>query len=346
MRVLGIETSCDDTGVALYDSGQGLLAHGLFSQTELHLDYGGVVPELASRDHIRKALPLIRAVMQEAKTRPDQINGIAYTAGPGLAGALLVGAAVGRSLALAWNVPCVGVHHMEGHLLSPMLEPDPPAFPFTALLVSGGHTLLADVQALGRYTILGESVDDAVGEAFDKTAKLLGLGYPGGPAIAQAALDGDPQRFQFPRPKTGRLKTQGAHPGLDFSFSGLKTAVVTAVQNQPLMPRLVADIAASFEEAAVDVLAIKCEWALEQTGAKQLVVAGGVSANRKLRERLTHLSEKLGVRVFFPRPEFSTDNGAMIAYAGYLRLAAGQHEPLSFGARARWPIEEIGATKN
>ena len=346
MRVLGIETSCDDTGVALYDSGQGLLAHRLFSQTELHLDYGGVVPELASRDHIRKALPLIRAVMQEAKTRPDQINGIAYTAGPGLAGALLVGAAVGRSLALAWNVPCVGVHHMEGHLLSPMLEPDPPAFPFTALLVSGGHTLLADVQALGRYTILGESVDDAVGEAFDKTAKLLGLGYPGGPAIAQAALDGDPKRFQFPRPKTGRLKTQGAHPGLDFSFSGLKTAVVTAVQNQTLTSRLIADIAASFEEAAVDVLAIKCEWALEQTGAKQLVVAGGVSANRRLRERLTHLSEKLGVRVFFPRPEFSTDNGAMIAYAGYLRLAAGQHEPLSFGARARWPIEEIGAAKN
>ena len=341
MRVLGIETSCDDTGVALYDSGQGLLAHRLFSQTELHLDYGGVVPELASRDHIRKALPLIRAIMQEANTRPDQIDGIAYTAGPGLAGALLVGAALGRSLALAWNVPCVGVHHMEGHLLSPMLEPDPPAFPFTALLVSGGHTLLADVQALGRYTILGESVDDAVGEAFDKTAKLLGLGYPGGPAIAQAALDGDPKRFQFPRPKTGRLKTQGAHPGLDFSFSGLKTAVVTAVQNQPLTPRLVADIAASFEEAAVDVLAIKCEWALEQTGEKQLVVAGGVSANRKLRERLTHLSEKLGVRVFFPRPEFSTDNGAMIAYAGYLRLTAGQHEPLAFGARARWHIEEI-----
>ena len=345
MRVLGIETSCDDTGVALYDSGQGLLAHRLFSQTELHLDYGGVVPELASRDHIRKALPLIRAVMQEAGTRPDQITGIAYTVGPGLAGALLVGAALGRSLAHAWNVPSVGIHHMEGHLLSPMLESDPPAFPFTALLVSGGHTLLADVQALGRYTILGEAVDDAVGEAFDKTAKLLGLGYPGGPAIAQAALGGDPGRFQFPRPKTGRLKTQGAHPGLDFSFSGLKTAVVTAVQNQPLTSQLVADIAASFEAAAVDVLAIKCEWALQQTGATQLVVAGGVSANRKLRERLTRLSEKLGVRVFFPRPEFSTDNGAMIAFAGYLRMAAGQREPLSFGARARWRIEEIGAIK-
>ena len=341
MRVLGIETSCDDTGIALFDSETGLLAHRLFSQIELHLDYGGVVPELASRDHIRKALPLIRAVMQEAKTAPDQINGIAYTTGPGLAGALLVGAALGRSLAYAWNIPAVGVHHMEGHLLSPMLEPDPPSFPFTALLVSGGHTLLADVQALGQYTVLGESVDDAVGEAFDKTAKLLGLGYPGGPAIAKAARDGNPKRFPFPRPMTERRKTQGAHPGLDFSFSGLKTAVVTAVKNQALTPPFIADIAASFEEAAVDVLAIKCEWALERSGAKQLVVAGGVSANLKLRERLKQLSEKLGVRVYFPRPEFSTDNGAMIAYAGYLRLAKGQHEPLSFGARARWRIEDI-----
>jgi N6-L-threonylcarbamoyladenine synthase len=346
MRVLGLETSCDDTGVALYDSGAGLLAHRLFSQTALHLDYGGVVPELASRDHIRKALPLIRAVMQEADTRPDQIHGIAYTGGPGLAGALLVGAALGRSLAYAWKVPAVAIHHMEGHLLSPMLEPDPPAFPFTALLVSGGHTLLADVQALGRYTILGESVDDAVGEAFDKTAKLLGLGYPGGPAIAKAAQNGDPKKFKFPRPMTERLKTQGAHPGLNFSFSGLKTAVVTAVQNQALTPPFIADIAASFEEAAVDVLAIKCEWALERTGSKQLVVAGGVSANLKLRERLKRLSDKLGIRVCFPRPEFSTDNGAMIAYAGYLRLAAGQHETLAFGARARWGIEEIGAVKS
>ena len=346
MRVLGIETSCDDTGVALYDSVQGLLAHRLFSQTELHLDYGGVVPELASRDHIRKALPLIRAVMQEANTRPEQINGIAYTSGPGLAGALLVGAALGRSLAYAWNVPCVGIHHMEGHLLSPMLEPDPPAFPFTALLVSGGHTLLADVQALGQYAILGESLDDAVGEAFDKTAKLLSLGYPGGPAIAEAARGGNPQRFDFPRPMTGTRKTHGAHPGLNFSFSGLKTAVVTAVQNQTLTPEFIADIAASFEAAAVDVLAIKCEWALARSGAKRLVVAGGVSANQKLRERLQQLAEKLGVHVYFPRPEFSTDNGAMIAYAGYLRLAAGQHEPLSFGARARWGIEEIGVMNN
>ena len=346
MRVLGIETSCDDTGVALYDSGAGLLAHRLFSQTALHLDYGGVVPELASRDHIRKALPLIRAVMQEADTRPDQIHGIAYTGGPGLAGALLVGAALGRSLAYAWKVPAVAIHHMEGHLLSPMLEPDPPAFPFTALLVSGGHTLLADVQALGHYSILGESVDDAVGEAFDKTAKLLGLGYPGGPAIAKAAQNGDPKKFKFPRPMTERLKTQGAHPGLNFSFSGLKTAVVTAVQNRALTPPFIADIAASFEEAAVDVLAIKCEWALERTGSKQLVVAGGVSANLKLRERLKRLSDKLGIRVYFPRPEFSTDNGAMIAYAGYLRLAAGQQEPLAFGARARWGIEELGTAKS
>jgi N6-L-threonylcarbamoyladenine synthase len=341
MRVLGIETSCDDTGVAVYDSQKGLLGHRLFSQTALHLEYGGVVPELASRDHIRKALPLIRTVMQEADTRPGQIDGIAYTAGPGLTGALLVGAALGRSLALAWNVPAVAVHHMEGHLLSPWLSPDPPAFPFTALLVSGGHTLLADIQALGRYRILGESVDDAVGEAFDKTAKLLGLGYPGGPAIARAARDGDPKRFEFPRPMTERRKTRGAHPGLDFSFSGLKTAVVTAVQNQPLTSQLIADVAASFEQAAVDVLAIKCEWALERTGAKQLVVAGGVSANQKLRERLQRLSEKLHVRVCFPRPEFSTDNGAMIAYAGCLRLAAGQHEPPAFGARARWGIEEL-----
>ncbi|MHB8728195.1 MAG: tRNA (adenosine(37)-N6)-threonylcarbamoyltransferase complex transferase subunit TsaD [Sulfuricaulis sp.] len=343
MRVLGLETSCDDTGVALYDSGQGLLSHRLFSQTELHVDYGGVVPELASRDHIRKTLPLIRVVMAEARTRPADIDGIAYTTGPGLAGALLVGAALGRTLAYAWKLPCVGIHHMEGHLLSPMLEPDPPAFPFTALLVSGGHTLLADVQTLGHYTILGESVDDAVGEAFDKTAKLLGLDYPGGPAIAQAARAGDPKRFMFPRPMTERRKTQGAHPGLDFSFSGLKTAVVTAVQKQALTPPFIADVAASFEQAAVDVLAIKCEWALERTGARRLVVAGGVSANRKLRERLQALAEKLGVRVYFPRPEFSTDNGAMIAYAGYLRLAAGQREPLSFGARARWGIEEVGA---
>jgi N6-L-threonylcarbamoyladenine synthase len=341
MRILGIETSCDDTGVAVYDSDRGLLAHRLYSQTALHADYGGVVPELASRDHIRKLLPLIREVLAEARCQPGDIHGIAYTAGPGLAGALLVGAALGRSLALAWDIPAVGVHHMEGHLLSPMLETDPPAFPFLALLVSGGHTLLADVQGLGRYTILGESVDDAVGEAFDKVAKLLGLGYPGGPAIARAAQPGASGRYQFPRPMTDTKKTRGVRPGLDFSFSGLKTAVVTAVPKQPLTPQTIADIALAFEAAAVDVLAIKCEWALEQTGATRLVVAGGVSANERLRARLNELSHSLGVRVFFPRPEFSTDNGAMIAYAGYLRLRAGQRESLAFGARPRWRIEEI-----
>jgi len=343
MRVLGIETSCDDTGVAIFDSDLGLLAHRLYSQTALHAEYGGVVPELASRDHIRKTLPLIRLALQEAGCSPRDLHGIAYTAGPGLAGALLVGASLGRSLAAAWGVPAVGVHHMEGHLLSPMLEPDPPGFPFLALLVSGGHTLLADVQGLGRYTILGESVDDAVGEAFDKTAKLLGLGYPGGPAIAHAARTGVPGRFRFPRPMTDTRKNRGPGPGLDFSFSGLKTAVVTAVRGQAITPQTVADIALAFEEAAVDVLAIKCTRALAETGAQRLVVAGGVSANQRLRERLRGLCEELGMRVYFPRPEFSTDNGAMIAYAGYLRLRAGQREPMSFGARPRWRIEELPA---
>jgi N6-L-threonylcarbamoyladenine synthase len=343
MRVLGIETSCDDTGVAVYDSGHGLLAHRLYSQTELHAEYGGVVPELAARDHIRKVLPLIRLVLRESRLSENEVDGVAFTAGPGLAGALLVGAALGRSLAAAWGVPAIGVHHMEGHLLSPMLEPDPPGFPFLALLVSGGHTLLADVQGLGRYRILGESIDDAVGEAFDKTAKLLGLGYPGGPAIARAAETGDPRRYDFPRPMTDTKKTRGQRPGLDFSFSGLKTAVVTAVGNAAAAPQVVADVAASFQEAAVDVLAIKCAWALEDTGAKRLVVAGGVSANHALRKRLAMLSEKLDVRVYFPRPEFSTDNGAMIAYVGCLRLMAGENEPLAFNARARWRIEDLRA---
>jgi N6-L-threonylcarbamoyladenine synthase len=337
MLILGIETSCDDTGVAIYDSGRGLLAHRLYSQTALHADYGGVVPELASRDHIRKLLPLIRAVLASASIKASEINGIAYTAGPGLIGALLVGAALGRSLAMAWGVPAIGIHHMEGHLLSPMLEPDPPAFPFTALLVSGGHTLLADVKGLGQYHILGESLDDAAGEAFDKTAKLMGLGYPGGPAVAKAAEAGRHGQFRFPRPMTDR-------PGLDFSFSGLKTAVALAAGNQPDAQKI-ADVALGFQEAVVETLAIKCRRALDHTGHRQLVVAGGVSANRLLRARLEALSAELGVRVFFPRPEFSTDNGAMIAYAGYLRLQAGQHEGLAFGARPRWRIEELtGAT--
>jgi N6-L-threonylcarbamoyladenine synthase len=352
MRILGIETSCDDTGVAVYDTERGLLAHRLYSQVALHLDYGGVVPELASRDHIRKLLPLIRAVLNEAGVSGEELDGIAYTAGPGLAGALLVGAAVGSSLAAAWNIPVIGVHHMEGHLLSPMLEPDPPAFPFTALLVSGGHTLLAEIEGIGRYTILGESVDDAVGEAFDKVAKLMGLGYPGGPAIERAALTGVHGRFQFPRPMTDR-------PGLDFSFSGLKTAVVVALKNRaPTAPGMeeveprreqwpdsqtVADVALAFEEAAVETLALKCRRALEATQHERLVVAGGVSANRKLRARLAQLAANESIKVYFPRPEFATDNGAMIAYVGSLRLRAGQHQGAAFGARPRWGIEELPA---
>ena len=336
MRVLGIETSCDDTGVAVYDAERGLLAHRLYSQVSLHLDYGGVVPELASRDHVRKLLPLIRAVLDESKLTGSDIDGIAYTAGPGLAGALLVGAAVGQGLATAWGVPAVAVHHMEGHLLSPMLEPDAPAFPFTALLVSGGHTLLADIEGVGRYHILGESVDDAVGEAFDKVAKLLGLGYPGGPAIAKAALTGKSGRFQFPRPMTDR-------PGLDFSYSGLKTAVVVALKELALDAQTVADVALAFEEAAVETLTIKCRRALEATNHARLVVAGGVSANQKLRARLQQLADEENLKVYFPRPEFSTDNGAMIAYVGWLRLRAGQREAVSFSVHPRWRIEELRA---
>ncbi len=333
MRVLGLETSCDDTGVAVYDSDRGLLAHRLYSQTALHSEYGGVVPELASRDHIRKALPLVRTVLGEADTVPQQLSGVAYTAGPGLAGALLVGAALGRSLAYAWGIPAIGVHHMEGHLLSPMLEADPPAFPFLALLVSGGHTLLADIRGVGNYVILGESLDDAVGEAFDKTAKLLGLGYPGGPAIAKAAQSGRPGRYNFPRPMLER-------PGLDFSFSGLKTAVALAA-GAALDAQKVADIAHAFQEAAVETLTVKCRRALEQTGHERLVVAGGVSANQRLRQSLDAMASDTAVRVYYPRPEFCTDNGAMIAYVGCVRLRAGQHEPLTFGARARWRIEEL-----
>jgi N6-L-threonylcarbamoyladenine synthase len=333
MRILGIETSCDDTGVAIYDTERGLLAHRLYSQTALHREYGGVVPELASRDHIRKALPLVRTVLAEAATVPTQLSGVAYTAGPGLAGALLVGAALGRSLAYAWGIPAIGVHHMEGHLLSPMLESDPPHFPFLALLVSGGHTLLADIRGVGNYLILGESLDDAVGEAFDKTAKLLELGYPGGPAVAKAAQSGQPGRYTFPRPMLDR-------PGLDFSFSGLKTAVALAAGTDPDAQK-VADIAHAFQEAAVETLTVKCRRALEETGHGRLVVAGGVSANQRLRESLDAMVSSVGARVYYPRPEFCTDNGAMIAYAGCLRLRAGQTEPLTFGARARWRIEEL-----
>lgn len=334
MRILGIETSCDDTGVAVYDDASGLIGHKLYSQTALHAEYGGVVPELASRDHIRKLVPLIDALLAEIGVAKSSLTGIAYTTGPGLAGALLVGAAAGRSLAYALSIPAVGVHHMEGHLLAPMLEPEPPAFPFAALLVSGGHTLLADVAGIGDYRIVGESIDDAVGEAFDKTAKLLGLGYPGGPAIAALAESGTPGRFTFPRPMTDR-------PGLDFSFSGLKTHALTTIKQHPRTPATDADIAHAFQEAAVDTLALKCERALHATGHRRLVVAGGVGANRRLREKLNALAARMQVRVFYPRPALCTDNGAMIAYAGCVRLRAGLREPLGFHARPRWGLEDL-----
>ncbi|MDQ2693971.1 MAG: tRNA (adenosine(37)-N6)-threonylcarbamoyltransferase complex transferase subunit TsaD [Pseudomonadota bacterium] len=334
MLVLGLETSCDETGVALYDGGRGLLAHALYSQVALHAAYGGVVPELASRDHVRKALPLLRQVLQQAGVAPRDIAGVAYTAGPGLIGALLVGAALGRSLAWAWEVPAIGVHHMEGHLLAPMLEDDPPAFPFVALLVSGGHTLLVRVDGVGRYRILGQTLDDAVGEAFDKTAKLLGLPYPGGPALARLAEQGDPGRFDFPRPMLNR-------PGLDFSFSGLKTCALHTLQASGRSAQDLADIARAFEEAVVDTLAGKCRRALEATGLGTLVVAGGVGANRRLRRRLQALMAEEGGRVHYPRPEFCTDNGAMIAYAGYRRLAAGQRQDLAIHATARWSLDEL-----
>ncbi|MBK1649151.1 tRNA (adenosine(37)-N6)-threonylcarbamoyltransferase complex transferase subunit TsaD [Rhabdochromatium marinum] len=338
MQVLGIETSCDETGVAIYGDHIGLAAHAVYSQTEIHAEYGGVVPELASRDHIRKTLPLIHQVLAEAQLEHHAIDGVAYTAGPGLIGALLVGAALGRSLAWAWQVPAIGVHHMEGHLLAPLLESPAPEFPFVALLVSGGHTQLIEVQAVGRYRLLGESVDDAAGEAFDKTAKILGLPYPGGPALAQLAEQGDPQRYRFPRPMTDR-------PGLDFSFSGLKTfALNTLHQRQAAgedSPQGRADIARAFEDAVVDTLIIKCRRALQHSGLQRLVLAGGVSANRRLRERMSQAIAAMGGQVFYPRPALCTDNGAMIAYAGWYRLKAGQREPLAFRPRPRWSLEEL-----
>lgn len=340
MRVLGIETSCDETGVAVYDSDRGLLGHAVYSQIPLHVDYGGVVPELASRDHVRKLAPMIRQLLAELDLTSAEIDAVAYTAGPGLAGALLVGAAFSRSLAWAWRVPALGIHHMEGHLLAPMLESEVPEFPFVALLVSGGHTQLVQVAAVGDYQLLGESLDDAAGEAFDKTAKLLGLGYPGGPALAQLAGQGDPKRFRFPRPMTDR-------PGLDFSFSGLKTFALTTLRQQTevtpedLLGQLHADIARAFEDAVVDTLAIKCRRAVEQTGSRALVMAGGVSANRALRARVDSLMADMGGRAYYPRAELCTDNGAMIAYAGWQRLRKGQQEPLAFGIRPRWPMQEL-----
>ncbi len=331
MRVLGIESSCDETGVAVYDAHGGLLAHRVYSQVKLHAEYGGVVPELASRDHIRKTAPLIRETLAAAGTGPADIDGVAYTAGPGLIGALLVGASIARSLAWSWGVPAVGVHHMEGHLLAPMLEAEAPDFPFVALLVSGGHTMLVRVEGVGRYEILGESLDDAAGEAFDKTAKLLGLPYPGGPELARLAETGNPERFTFPRPMTDR-------PGLDFSFSGLKTYALNTLHEHPDAK---ADIARAFEDAVVETLAIKCRRALRETGVKALVVAGGVGANRRLRARLAAIAEHEGARLFYPRPEFCTDNGAMIAYAGFLRLQAGEHDVPTIRARPRWPLDSL-----
>ncbi|KAB2935850.1 MAG: tRNA (adenosine(37)-N6)-threonylcarbamoyltransferase complex transferase subunit TsaD [Candidatus Contendobacter sp.] len=336
MVTLGIETSCDETGLALYHGEHGLLAHALHSQIALHAEYGGVVPELASRDHVRKTLPLLRGLFQRAGVEPRQVNGVAYTRGPGLIGALLVGAAIGRSLAWAWKVPAIGVHHMEGHLLAPMLEPDPPAFPFVALLVSGGHTLLVRVDGIGQYRILGESVDDAAGEAFDKTAKLLGLPYPGGPALAKLAEQGAPGRFKFPRPMTDR-------PGCDFSFSGLKTAAINTWRMLEPTAENRADVARAFEEAVVETLAIKCRRALQATRLKRLIIAGGVGANRRLRERLREMTAELGGQVHYPRLEFCTDNGAMIAYAGWRRLAGGQREEAAIEVLPRWPLDRLPA---
>ncbi len=334
MIVLGIETSCDETGVALYDSERGLLGHRVHSQVALHAQYGGVVPELASRDHVAKLAPLLRRLLSETGVALGDVAGVAYTAGPGLVGALLVGAAFGRALAHALKVPAVAVHHMEAHLLAPMLEADAPDFPFVALLVSGGHTMLVAVEGVGRYQLLGESLDDAAGEAFDKTASLLRLPYPGGPALAALAEKGNPKRFSFPRPMTDR-------PGLDFSFSGLKTFALHTVRDEPGDEQTRADIARAFEEAVVDTLVIKCLRALDATGIDTLVLSGGVGANRRLRKRLSELEQTRAVRVCYPSVELCTDNGAMVAYAGYLRLKAGEREQPAVDVRARWPLTEL-----
>lgn len=333
MYVLGIETSCDETAIAIYHADRGLISHALFSQIAIHNEYGGVVPELASRDHIRKLIPLIKQVLNSSGLNSNEISGIAYTAGPGLMGALLVGAATARSLAWAWNIPAIAVHHMEGHLLAPMLEDNPPSFPFVALLISGGHTLLIEVTGIGNYKLLGESLDDAAGEAFDKTAKLLGLNYPGGPALAELAKTGQPH-LKFPRPMTDR-------PGLDFSFSGLKTFTLNAFSNSRQTEQDKADIAFAFQQAMAETLSIKCKRGLQQTGLKTLVVAGGVSANSEIRSQLEQMCTKENAEIFFPRPEFCTDNGAMIAYVGCQRLLAGQSQDLTIFARPRWPINEL-----
>tara|TARA_B100000745_G_scaffold49686_2_gene29741 strand:+ start:474 stop:1502 length:1029 start_codon:yes stop_codon:yes gene_type:complete len=340
LKVLGIETSCDETGIAIYDSDRGLLADCLYSQVGIHASYGGVIPELASRDHIRKTLPLIKEAIKDASIKASELDGVAYTAGPGLVGALLVGAAIGRSLAMGWGVSAIGVHHMEGHLLAPMLEPNPPAFPFVALLVSGGHTQLVRADGIGRYELLGESLDDAAGEAFDKVGKMLGLPYPGGPHLEKLAKYGKTGRYKFPRPMTNR-------PGLDFSFSGLKTFVRNTIIEQSkggeLDEQTRADIARAFQEAVVATIAIKCRRALEQTGLRSLIIAGGVSANTFLREELETSLEKITGQLFYAQLKFCTDNGAMIAYAGCQRLQAGQHQGLAINVFPRWSIESLPA---
>lgn len=334
MRVLAIESSCDESAVAVLDRERGLLAHELFSQIELHRVFGGVVPELASRDHVQRLLPLVRSALERAGSQPSDLQGVAYTSGPGLIGALLTGAALARSLAYAWGVPSIGVHHLEGHLLAPLLEPNPPPFPHVALLVSGGHTMLIEARAIGRYEPLGETRDDAAGEAFDKTAKLLGLPYPGGPHLAKLAEHGRAGVYEFPRPMVDR-------PGLEFSFSGLKTAVLHAVKGKELTDALKADVARAVQTAIVETLAVKALRAMEHTGLDALVVSGGVSANQLLRSHLAEAVARRGGRVYYPRLEFCTDNAAMIAVAGLARLEAGQQDGLAIGARAQWPLHSL-----
>lgn len=335
MRVLGIETSCDETGVAIYDAEQGIMAEQLYSQIALHKDYGGVIPELASRDHVIKLLPMIDEVLTVANTKPQDIDAIAFTQGPGLAGALLVGASTAKALGLAWQKPTLGIHHMEGHLVAALIDQKKVIFPLVALLVSGGHSQLVLVKQLGDYELLGDTLDDAAGEAFDKTATLLDLPYPGGPAISQLAKQGDISRFHFPRPMVNR-------PGLDFSFSGLKTHTLTlAQQYSPLSAMDKADIAAGFEHAVVDTLAIKCRRALKQTGAKGLILAGGVSANRQLRERLTKETQRVKAKLLLAEPALCTDNGAMIAFAGFCRLRCEKEDSMEISVRPRWPLSEL-----
>jgi N6-L-threonylcarbamoyladenine synthase len=334
MRVLAIESSCDESAVAVLDEDRGLLAHVLHSQIDLHRVYGGVVPELASRDHVRRLVPLVRAALADAASTPADLGGVAYTAGPGLIGALLTGAALARSLAFAWGLPAINIHHLEGHLLAPLLEPDPPGFPHVALLVSGGHTMLVEVRGIGEYRVLGETRDDAAGEAFDKTAKLLGLPYPGGPELARLALEGRPGVYGFPRPMLDR-------PGLEFSFSGLKTAVSLAVKAPDFDPARRADVAHGVETAIVATLVAKALRALEATGLDTLVVSGGVGANRRLRADLTAAAARRGARVHYPRIEFCTDNAAMVAVAGLARLRAGERADLAIDACAQWPLGSL-----